>query len=148
MKVSTCTHYSWQIIIYSLLTVGCHHNYRNDHYRNHCWKNSLAIITTITKTSITAKTVITIFTIFKGGQDEAFPVHERRLDEQRHAPGRPSPCSCCCWCCYCNCWCWWAGATMELWFKLADFPAVFFQISHWYLSWNIIDKSKSQNSVE
>ena len=26
---------------------------------------------------------------------------------------------------------------------LADFPAVFFQISHWYLSWNTIDKSKS-----
>ena len=44
-------------------------------------KNSLAkisIITTIAKT---------IITIFKGGQDEALPVHERRLDEQRHAPG-------------------------------------------------------------
>ena len=29
-----------------------------------------------------------------------------------------------------------------------DFPDVFFIISHWYLSWNTIDKSKSQNSVE
>ena len=26
---------------------------------------------------------------------------------------------------------------------LADFPAVFFHISHWYLSWNTTDKSKS-----
>ena len=27
--------------------------------------------------------------------------------------------------------------------SLADFPAVFFHISHWYLSWNTTDKSKS-----
>ena len=26
---------------------------------------------------------------------------------------------------------------------IADFPAVFFHISHWYLSWNTTDKSKS-----
>ena len=33
---------------------------------------------------------------------------------------------------------------------VADFPAVCFHISHWYLSWNThsIDKSKSQESVE
>ena len=31
---------------------------------------------------------------------------------------------------------------------VADFPAVFFNISHLYLSWNTIDKSKSQESVE
>ena len=30
---------------------------------------------------------------------------------------------------------------------VADFPAVFFHISHWYLSWNTIDKSKSQEST-
>ena len=30
----------------------------------------------------------------------------------------------------------------------ADFPAAFFHISHWYLSWNTTDKSKSQESVE
>ena len=30
----------------------------------------------------------------------------------------------------------------------ADFPAVFLHISHWYLSWNTIDKSTSQESVE
>ena len=31
---------------------------------------------------------------------------------------------------------------------VADFPAVFFNISQRYLSWNTIDKSKSQESVE
>ena len=30
----------------------------------------------------------------------------------------------------------------------ADFPAVFFHISHWHLSWNTFDKSTSQESVE
>ena len=30
----------------------------------------------------------------------------------------------------------------------ADFPAVFFHISHWYLSWNTTDKSKSQESIK
>ena len=31
---------------------------------------------------------------------------------------------------------------------VADFHALFFHISHRYLSWNTIDKSKSQESVE
>ena len=42
----------------------------------------------------------------------------------------------------------WTTKLPEVYIGLADFPAVFFHISHWYLSWNTIDKSKSQDSVE
>ena len=37
----------------------------------------------------------------------------------------------------------WAKDTFFVGMELADFPAVFFHISHWYFSWN---KSKSQES--
>ena len=33
-------------------------------------------------------------------------------------------------------------------YGLADFPAVFSHISHWYLSWNTTDKSKSKEPAE
>ena len=44
-------------------------------------------------------------------------------------------------------WQWWK-LWWSWWWDVADFPAVFFLISHWNLSWKTIDKSKYQESVD